>query len=153
MKRISKKRLFIVVVLWVVVLFGGYSFVDWGFSDHQFYYGDLNYWLLTDSEIRMLPIVGAKSKDVLYHTYYQDGFKPAGITVVYSTQSDSSEIIAALKPYFIKMGYLPAGLLQFKDDYIQYHDRGYCEEVRISIKPDDRGVNIVRIDYIFKPQC
>lgn len=146
------KKVLIDMAVVIAFLSGVYSFLNWGLSDHKFRYGDLNYWLLTDSEIRSLPIVGAKLNDVRYAIDPAGDVKPCSLSITYSSRSDPQRICALYQAYYHKLGYSLAPPDQLRNVYLRYQGKERCEKIEISIQTDRRASNVVRISYIMKSE-
>jgi hypothetical protein len=103
MKNNYIKLLFIISI----ILFCAFAVMRWLFNDHEFRYGDLNYYLLTDQKIRCFPIIGAKPSAVFYKSYFQDGTSPGMLKMTYNSSMTPQEAIKAFKKACIRLGYTP----------------------------------------------
>lgn len=150
MMRKTQKGCLIALGSFIVVIFGMLSILDWTFSDQEFRYGSLDYWIFTDSEVRELPLVGAIQTDVLYKREVSDGPKPSILSLRYISQSDPKKILDIYQAHYDKLGYSLAPSDQLGDNYLEYLGKGTIEELVVSVYPDEKSGNIVRIHYIFK---
>jgi hypothetical protein len=150
MKKKTSKGCLIAIVSLVAVLFGLFTILNWMLSDHVFRYGSLNYWIFTDSEVRELPIVGAKRTDVLYIMEVSDGPKPPILSLRYTSKNNPQKILEIYKTYYAKLGYSLAPPDQLSERHLEYMGKGTTDTIGISVEPDEKSGNLVRIYYILK---
>ncbi|HYH05128.1 MAG TPA: hypothetical protein VEC37_18705 [Bacillota bacterium] len=146
MKMARNKRTLVWVGMVLLILYGGYLFLNWLFNDHAFDYGNFAYYLLVDEEVRQFPILGAKRDATFYDVTIQDGNKPGMIIVTYNSPQRPTVLLANYRTTCSQLGY------QFnpdesRDDRVNFNGKRNFVEVEIVAKPRQQGSE-VRLVFI-----
>jgi hypothetical protein len=144
MKNNNIKLLFIISI----ILFCAFAVMRWLFNDHEFRYGDLNYYLLTDQKIRCFPIIGAKPSAVFYKSYFQDGTSPGMLKMTYNSSMTPQEAIKAFKKACIRLGYTPLPVNKQVPNIINYSSTGKYETISLMVTPQKSDGCLIEIGFV-----
>jgi hypothetical protein len=144
------KNTMLVIFISIIFLFGIFMFLRWTFSDHWFHYGELNYYLLTDKEVRRFPIVGAKIKNVSYHSTAQDGTSAASTSINYKSAEKPQIVLQVLKKAGKNFGYFLSKSEPPNDNHLSFIGKGKYDEISIHAISLKSGGCEVSIDFIEK---
>jgi hypothetical protein len=145
-----KKVILSSAVLLFVAITGFCFYVNLAFSNPEFRYGDLNYWLFTDKEFRNFPIIGSEPKDVLYQSSFQDGTKPGMLTLEYDTHLNPSEVIKAYQSVCHKLNYIPKPTDHTSNSILVYSGRGKYDQIEIIAENNPKNGSRILVNFIMK---
>ena len=138
------------MLLLLVAITGLYFYVNLAFSNPEFRYGDLNYWLFTDKEFRNFPIIGSEPKDISYQSSFQDGTKPGMLTLTYDTHLNPSEALNAYQTICHKLNYLPKLTDHASHGILVYSGRGRYEQIEIIVEKNPENGSRIIVNFIMK---
>lgn len=137
-------------MLLLVAITGLCLYVNLAFSNPEFRYGDLNYWLFTDKEFRNFPIIGSEPKDVSYQSSFQDGTKPGMLTLEYNTHLNPSEALHAYQTVCHELNYLPKLTDYASSGILVYSGRGRYEQIEIIAEKNPENGSHIIVNFIIK---
>jgi hypothetical protein len=146
----SKKIILSSAVLLFVTIAGLCFYVNLAFSNPEFHYGDLAYWLLTDKEFRQFPIIGSDPKDVWYQSFFQDGTKPGALKLTFDTHLSPREILESYRTVCHKLNYIPKSTDHPSNNILVYSGRGRYDQIEIIAENNSKNGSRILVNFIMK---